>query len=312
MDISLRHIKHVVALAGHRNFGEAAAALGISQPALSRSIQTLEEGLGVKLFDRELRGGIEPTIFAQVILDRGQSLLRDSEELGREIELLQGMEVGQLTVSSGLYPAELSVSKAVGRLVRQHPGLRCRLRITDWRQATADVLERKVDVAVAEISEAERHPQLKVALAGSHPLTFFCRRRHPILRRKRLMLEDIVAYPWISTRAPKRIVTFLPKKLDRAGWIDPENGDFVSSVVVDDLMMARQIICESDGIGAAPPALLAHDLARGELVCLPLQPPWLQLRYGFIHLQQRSLSPAAQALMQEVLAIELESGQALG
>jgi DNA-binding transcriptional LysR family regulator len=312
MDISLRHIKHVVALARYRNFGEAAEALGISQPALSRSIQTLEEGLGVKLFDRELRGGIEPTIFAQVILDRGQALLLDSEELVREIELLQGMEVGQLSVSSGLYPAELSVSQAVGRLVRQHPGLRCRLRITDWRQATTDVLERKVDVAIAEISEAEQHPQLKVALAGNHPLAFFCRRRHPILRRKRITLEDVAAYPWISTRAPKRIVTFLPKSLHRAGWIDPESGDFVSSVVVDDLMMARQIIRESDGIGAAPPALLAHDLARNELVCLPLKLPWLQLRYGFIYLQPRSLSPAAQALMQEVLAIEEELGQASG
>ena len=58
----LRHLRHALGLAEHRNFARAAEALHISQSALSRSIQSLEESLEVTLFDRA-HGGVEPTIF---------------------------------------------------------------------------------------------------------------------------------------------------------------------------------------------------------------------------------------------------------
>ena len=53
MDISLRSLRHVLMLARTRHFGRAAEELGISQPALTRSIQSLESELGVVLFDRQ-------------------------------------------------------------------------------------------------------------------------------------------------------------------------------------------------------------------------------------------------------------------
>ena len=57
MDLELRHHRHALALAEHRNFLRAARALEISQPALSRSIQELERRMGATLFSRA-RGGV--------------------------------------------------------------------------------------------------------------------------------------------------------------------------------------------------------------------------------------------------------------
>ena len=52
MNVELRRLRHLIALAEHGNFGRAAAACYITQPALSRSIQALEAQVGATLFDR--------------------------------------------------------------------------------------------------------------------------------------------------------------------------------------------------------------------------------------------------------------------
>jgi len=306
MDISLRSLRHVLTLARTHHFGRAAEELGISQPALTRSIQSLEGELGVVLFDRQGRDGIEPTAFGKLICEKGHEILLDSEELWREIELVQGLETGELSISCGLYPAELSAAKAVGRLMAKHSKLRCRFRITDWRQATTDVLIRHADVAVAEISEAEKIQELHVELAATHPMVYFCRHGHPILKKKGLTLVDLMKYPWIATRAPHRILSVFPKFLNRSGGVDPDNGDFVPAVVVDDLTSAKKAVSMCDGIGAAPIGLLTQDIDRRELCQVPFEPPWLKLHYGFIYLKNRSLSPSAKAFIDEVRCIEEE------
>jgi len=58
--IELRHLAHALALAEHRNFARAAKALHMSQSALTRNIETLEERMGLSLFER-MRSGVEPT-----------------------------------------------------------------------------------------------------------------------------------------------------------------------------------------------------------------------------------------------------------
>ena len=69
----MRRLRHALALAEHRNFARAAAALHITQPALSRSIQALEEGMGVLLFDRSPRD-VEPTAFGELVLRHARGL----------------------------------------------------------------------------------------------------------------------------------------------------------------------------------------------------------------------------------------------
>ncbi|MFM2093786.1 MAG: hypothetical protein RIS70_910 [Planctomycetota bacterium] len=295
-----RMLHYLVALSEFRHFGRAAESLGISQPALSRSVNALEQEIGVRLFDRSRRGGVEPTACGKLLVERGRELIVTSEELIREIELLKGLETGQLTVTSGMYPAVLSVAKSIGDLLREHPKIRCRMRIATWREATEDVLMRRADFAVAEISEAEQEPQLATEPIAQRQLGFFCRPAHPLAGQRKLTIEQVTEYPWVATRAPRRIRDFLPADLRSSGWIDPANGDFVPAILVDDLDSARMAVSESDGIGAAPRELLQDALQRREVCELPIFPPWLRLNYGLIYLANRTLAPAAQVLIDHI------------
>jgi len=102
--VDLKQLHYAVTLAKHRNFARAAAALDMSQPALSRSISGLEAELGVQLFTRGARGA-EPTPFGERFLLRAALLLREAGELEREVRLIQGAETGSLRVGAGPYPA---------------------------------------------------------------------------------------------------------------------------------------------------------------------------------------------------------------
>ena len=76
MPLDLRLLESAIALAHHRSYARASKALHVSQPTLSRSIAGLEDSLGVRLFDRG-RGGVDPTPFGRLLLERGAALLAD-------------------------------------------------------------------------------------------------------------------------------------------------------------------------------------------------------------------------------------------
>jgi len=301
--IENRQLLHCRTLAEHSHFGRAAESLGITQPALTRSVQTLEHTLGVKIFDRTPRRVI-PTVFGVLLLKHGETILSGGEELIRNLRLMQGLDLGELTVSVALYPAEISAHRAMGRMMRAHPKIRCRVQLRDWRAATADVLTRRADIAIAETSEAEGERQLVTRIVGQHPLAFFCRPGHPLAVEKNVSTNMIFSYPWASTRGPARMTNYFPKNLRAAGWVDSATGDFVSAIQVDTATTAMQVVLESDAISPSPPILFEREIESGLLVQLDFQKPWLRLNYGFIFLRDRTLSPAAKAFINEVEILE--------
>jgi len=300
--LDLRLLHQALTLARHRNFARAAEALHLTQPALSRSIASLESALGERLFDRT-RQGVEPTSFGRMLLARAQPLLDDAAELERDFRLLRGLQIGELRVGAGAYAAELSVGQAAGRLMGRHPQLRVELTNSDLRSLVTDLLQHRLDLAVVELSLVEGETGVATEALPEHAGCFYCRTGHPLGQLAAPSLEQVLAYPYVGTRMPQRVAAgFL--ELARVGRIDADSGDYLPPVKVDSIQLAKTVVLQSDAVGAAPLALLATEIRAGQLQPLPLRPDWLHTRYGFAYLRERQLSPAAQAFMAEVRAVE--------
>jgi DNA-binding transcriptional LysR family regulator len=297
-----RHLQQVLVLAHHGHFGRAARALGISQPALSRSIQTLELRLGVPLFERTGHGAVLTRVGGRLV-ERADALLQDLAMLERELRSHGGLTDGFLKVSAGPYPAELSVTPAIGRLVARHPDLSVELRVTHWRQVTEDVRAGVVDLGVAEMSEVRRDDGLEVEAMGTHRLVLFCAAGHPLLGQRR-ELGELLAFPWVATKVPPRMAEVFPADTGRAFSRDSRTGDLVPRILVSDTSLARCVVRDSLAIGAATRSQIQEELDAGSLAVLPFDAPWLRLRYGFILPRGRWRSPAAERLMEEVRTIE--------
>ncbi len=295
---TLRQLVHASALARLRSFRHAARELHLSQPALTRSIRALENGLGVPLFDRR-PNGVSLTAFGEPFLRKAEAILLAHADLVRDMQLMAGLEKGTLCVSAGAYPSDVLVPRVAAVLAAKHPSLVCRLRHGGWREVTAQILGREADLGLAEISEVAGDMRLLTESVGGHRLFFYCRAGHPLLGRRSLTLQQIARFPWVSTRLPGRIAGALAALAGRAGAADPASDTFAPAWEVEVVDTAKRIVAASDAIGGAMLTQIERELEDGTLGVLPFGADWLRLNYGFIYLRDRTVSPAARAFMDE-------------
>jgi len=302
MTTALR-LRHAVSVAEHASFRRAAATLRISQPALTKSIQALESELGVKLFERR-RDGVVPTEFGKLVVEHAHDMLQVESEFLRRINLLAGLETGSLKVALGPLPTAMSAYPAAGALLSKHPNLRISFQSTAWREVTQAVVDKKVDLGIAELSGAALDDSLQTELVGQHRAHFCCRAGHPILRMRAIALKDLLQYPWATTRLPPRQAATLPRDIGRAGYIDSFSGDFVPAVDVGTPTILGHLVVQSEVLLLCTLTLVEQDLKTGGVVIVPT--PGLDFRasYGFIYLRSRPLSPATEAFMNEIRAQE--------
>jgi DNA-binding transcriptional LysR family regulator len=298
---SLRQIGIVKALAKYRHFGLAAKALGVSQPALTRSLKQLEAELGVPLFDRQ---GVTPTLFGEIVLRHGERAIAEFNDLARELALAKGMEIGELRLAVAPYPADISGERAVAILSERRPNLRIELKTTNWTRVVEDVREGAVDLGLADVSEAEHNPELDVENLRTSQGIFYCRAAHPLTRNDRLALADLLDYPFVGPILPRRFVVALPNAPSNFGVLHEAENRFYPRILIETLPTAKRIVVESAAIGAALPSQIERELKDGSCAILPVEAPWLSLNYGFILKRGRTQSPATKAFMEIVREIE--------
>jgi DNA-binding transcriptional LysR family regulator len=300
---SVRQFELVKALATYRHFGRAAAALGVSQPALTRSLKHLEDILGVPLFDRQ---GVTPTIFGELMLNHGEPVIKGFADLLREIDLAKGLEIGEFSVSAGPYPADISGQRAIGMLSARHPRLAVELKLFNWTKIVNQVLNERIDLGFADISEAAQNPDLQTEPVRSSRLSFFCSARHPLAGGRAVTIEEICEFPAVGPTVAGRLRQYLPTGDLPFGVFDSAKDRFLPRILIGNFTAAKHIVLAGLGIGAALSFQLRREIDDGECVLLPIELPWLSLNYGFISKRGRTHSPAAKAFMDNVRQIEAE------
>lgn len=104
--MNLRHLEYLLAVADTGSFSRAAERCHITQSALSRSIQTLEDDLGARLIDRMGKRN-ELTPFGQTVASRARRMVLDAVELKRSAQLLQEGYLGVIRIGLGAGPTAL-------------------------------------------------------------------------------------------------------------------------------------------------------------------------------------------------------------
>jgi len=303
--IELRLIQHALALARFRNYARAAQSLHLTQPTMTRSIAALERALGVRLFDRG-PNGVEPTASGNILLERGARVLAGEADLQREIQLLAGLDIGRLAVSAAPFPFEISVGAAVARLITAHPGLKVRALLADPREVVRDVLARSADVGLVDVQFIRGQADLVAEPMPQHSFIMAGRPSHPLASRAGLRLAEVLAFPMASTLIVNEAVTAAVASEGTSDLLDADHGELIPAIHVNSYALARQIACDTDALVPGTARMLAPELDAGRLVRLDFHMPGLRTNYSIIYRKDRSLSPAAQAFIDLVRAVEAE------
>jgi DNA-binding transcriptional LysR family regulator len=120
--VELHHLRCAVAIADHGSFTEAAAALHLSQPALSYAIARLEQELAARLFDRT-PGGTRLTAAGTAFLGPARRALVEAENSKAAVDAVTGVLSGELRVV-GIRTAIVETAQLIADFHRGHPGVR--------------------------------------------------------------------------------------------------------------------------------------------------------------------------------------------
>ncbi|HZP60200.1 MAG TPA: LysR family transcriptional regulator [Opitutaceae bacterium] len=190
----LRHLVYFREVARRLHFRQAAEALAVAQPALSRQIAQLETALGARLFVRSRRR-VELTAAGRVLAGRLEPLLRSLATVPAELQALAGGEIGYLRVAfTGLAMATV-LPGLLRRFHRRYPGIRLAL-------SESPTSAQLAALAAGDIACGFFHPEAVVDGVRTHQLL---RERngvllpadHPLAHRPRLRLRELAETPFV-------------------------------------------------------------------------------------------------------------------
>jgi DNA-binding transcriptional LysR family regulator len=285
--MQLRQLQHLVALAEQGSFGRAAEAVHLTQPALSRSIDKLEEDLQARLVDRAY-GQVRFTAAGELVLARARELLADAGQVRRDVLLLQGLSTGSLQVGLGPFVAGMLGRPALSLMAQRHPQLAVRIDVADPNSLCERLHRRQLDLFIADTRDLKKQPGLQFKRLPNVAVSFFVREGHPLLEHEGVTLDQAMDYPVGSPNLPAAVASHFDKQVQR---VDRP----VFNMVCDDLGTLRHLALTADAVILAPDAVGLNHGTESLLRLGVKRLTRMQTHYSIVMLANRTLSPAALA-----------------
>jgi DNA-binding transcriptional LysR family regulator len=292
--MTLVQLKHFVNLAECGSFVAAAKALYLTQPALTRSIQSLEEDLGQQLFDRIGRR-IELTSFGCQALVQAQLLVQEADDfkhLGKQVAEGQS---GRIRVGMGSGPGAVLATPLMRYMAEHHPKVQIEIARGHTDRLLHALRERELDGAIVDIRSMRPSQDLLVTNQVEMSASFMCRAGHPLLnKRKPLTIEQVLQYPLASTPLSDEVARVLTELYGPQA--DPDHCVTLRS---DDTQTLLAVALETNAV------VLTINAAGTDLVRLNVNPPMrATARFGLVTPRYRAQVPALELvskLMTETL-----------
>ncbi len=300
MKIKLHLLRQAQALMAHGTFSRAAAALHLSQPALSQGIKELEEQVGLQLFVRS-RSGLELTDFGRVFMQHAEELVAGAADLEREVALAKGLATGELSAGAGPYVMETLAPTCVPAFVAAHPGVRLRILMDSPSTLARLVRTRALDLGIAEASVLESDDNLEVvAKLAPIPGYIVVRAGHPLTTRVPINLANALEYPFaqVVMLPPRLLKPILASRRLAAPRSGTPSVPF-PAVECPTLRLATDIVASSDAFTFATLGMLRAELEQRRVVPL-LHEPWMHSEWAIVRLRKRTMSPAMTAFVEEL------------
>ena len=287
----LDRLKAALVLAETLNFRRAAARLDISQPHLTRIIRSLEADLGITLFERGPQG-VSLTPQGVKALEEARTLLDAESAFNNRVAELRRRASETLRVAVGAYISQSWAAAAVTAVKAAVPGLSISLRELDWWRLSDAVHAGDFDLAVGELSEAIRNPDLICEPFPEREGSFIVNARHPLAHRNEVTLEDIARFPLAGPRLPGRIAQVLPPVCALGALSD--DGMFFDPVIECATPRSMvDVVTASNAVCMIWPEFCGDQIKAGILCELPFRPPWVKTNQGIIYRRNKQLTPAA-------------------
>jgi DNA-binding transcriptional LysR family regulator len=294
--MELSQLEVFLTVAREGRFSRAAEKLFRTQSAVSQTIRKLEEELGEPLFDRSSREG--------VLTDAGRTLQTYAEQLlnlrsdAREALVeLRELQKGKLAIAANEFTA-LYLLPVLAEFRRLHPMIKITVQRSLGSRIPDDLLRHTVEMGVLSYDPEEQ--RLRSIVVYLDELTFVVPPTHPLAGEKQISISQLgaevfVAHIVSSPYREKVIETF--RRLKTPLHMD---------VQLPTLQAITRFVSMGNGVALLPQISVENELARGELVSIPVRELRLHRKLRLVYRKEASLSHAGRAFLQVAEAVANE------
>ena len=195
MQTQLRDVEYFAAIAEHGQVQRAAEALGLSQPALSKSLRRLEQAMNARLLKRTPKG-VELTSAGAALLARVKQLRLSLDDVTREIADLSEGRAGHLRIGMAAQLAHV-VPMVCAELLKEAPRLTLKLTNGDHTALMADLRSGVLDIAVSGRVTAPQEDMIETRLHEEEAATIYAAANHRLAKRRQVTLADLAQERWV-------------------------------------------------------------------------------------------------------------------
>ncbi len=197
MKIDERHLVQLAAVVQAGGVTEGAMMLGLTQPAVSRTLAALEKRLGEPLFIRGRRP-LQPTPLGRALADHGQAMLNASRKASALVEGFRHGRTGLVRVGGTPFFMDALIAGMVAGFQNAFPDVRIEQSYGYLPELRAAIVADRIDLAICPIDMLDEGSGMRFQelLPGRNVVA--CRITHPLLLKRRLNGPELLDYPWIA------------------------------------------------------------------------------------------------------------------
>jgi LysR family transcriptional regulator, regulator for genes of the gallate degradation pathway len=256
-------LRALIAIANTGNFSLAAKRVGISQPSLYRAARDLERLSGMAFF-RKSGQGIELTPAAEACARHAKLAFAELTQGYMEIAEYKGIDSGRIVIGTMPLARTYILPTAINRILDARPGVKISVIDGRYEDLLHGLRYSEIDILIGALRNPPPIDDVVEETMLEDELALIVRAGHPLTHKKKITIDELAAYPWITPRegSPTRIK--FEELFSSRQCSAPE-----SQIEASSLVLIRGLLLESDRITILSAHQTRHEREQGLLVQIP-------------------------------------------
>lgn len=260
--MKIEQLRVFLAVAEHLHFTRAAESLYITQPAVSATIQSLEEEYGVKLFHRIGRH-IELTDAGDLLQIEAQKILDQVELTERGLRELNGLQRGELKIGSSLTVGNYWLPQKISEFKQTYPGISINCTLANAEEIFSGTANGLFDLGLVTGEVKPTLSQaLEISIIGHDLVSIVVGKQHPWFTNPQVTLADLTETLWIMREAGSGSRYMFEQSLQSWG-INPSQMEI--ALILTTSEMIKAVVEGGIGAAALPRSIVRSELQLGTL-----------------------------------------------
>ena len=287
--MNLKQLEVFLAVADSGSFSRGAEATFITQSTVSQHIAALESELGVKLLDRTGRGAL-PTEGGKLLLEHARRVVAGAREIELTMRRFRGLEEAELRVGGSNIPGDHMIPEVLSLFLARHPGVRLTLLQGDSREILDRVAREEVEIGI--IGSRFDDEGFSFTPLGSDEIRLIAGSTHPLAGTGAIGLDTLACQEFIMREPGSGTARTITEALAGAGIA--AGGLAVRASLGSNEAVKHAVACGL-GLSFLSEISVRRELARGDLVEIPVEGLTISRHFYLVQRTARELSPAARA-----------------